>query len=215
MAQQNILPDPNHGRAADGEESSSSSDRGPGFAGVKLSSNQQIMSDRTNSGRLVQRSHAYHKWMVDISYNPMTQNDFQEVFAFLLERRTTLAPFYVQLPQYRSQSSNDLPTSASATAGATTLTMSGQDTSNIKVGDLFTITDSNHTNHEKAYMVTKINSTTDVMTFTPPLASEVSQGATVDFSNPKIKVIQVGDTQEYSLNVNNLYSFSLKLEEVQ
>jgi len=215
MAQQNVLPDPNHGRAKDGEESSSAANLGPGFASVKLSSNQQVMSDRTNSGRLVQRSHAYHKWSVDITYNPMTKEDFQEVFAFLLERRSTLAPFFVQLPQHRGHSSSDnRSTTALAAAGATTMTLQN-DTAHLVVGDLFTVTDSNNTDHKKAYMVTKVNTSTDVITFTPPLAKEVSSGATAVFQNPLIKVIQTGDTQQYSLNSNNLYSFSLKLEEVQ
>lgn len=215
MAQQNTLPDPNHGRSKDGETSSNASDKGPGFKSVSLTSNQKIMTDRTNSGRLVQRSHAYHKWTVNIEYNPMTRAEFQEVYAFLLERKTTLAPFFVQLPQYRDHSSSDnRSTTASASAGATTLTLQN-DTAHLAVGDMFTITDSNNTDHKKAYMVTKINTTTDVITVTPPLAKDVSSGATVTFENPKIRVIQVGDTQEYSLNTNNLYSFSLKLEEVQ
>lgn len=220
MAQQNTLPDPNFRRADDGDDASGS--YGPGFASVKLGSDHKIMTDRTNSGRITQRSHAYQKFTIDITYNPMTKEEFLPVYAFLLERRTTLEPFYVQLPQYRGQTTattinTDISGDVVQNAGNTVISLGNNDANNIDIGDLFTITDSNHTDHEKAYMVTKITQTGsfDTITITPPLAKEVSNGASLQFVNPKIKVIQVGGVQQYSLNSNNLYSFSLKLEEVQ
>ena len=220
MAQQNTLPDPNFRRADDGDDASGS--YGPGFASVKLGSNQKIMTDRTNSGRITQRSHAYHKFTIDITYNPMTKAEFLPVYAFLMERRTTMAPFYVQLPQYRGQTTatginTDNSGNTSQPSGNTVVSLANNDANDVNIGDLFTINDSNHTDHEKAYMVTKITQTGsyDTITITPPLAKEVSDGASLTFVNPKIKVIQVGDVQQSSLNSNNLYSFSLKLEEVQ
>ena len=221
MAQQNILPDPNNRRSVGGDDASGSF--GPGFASVKLSSTQKIMRDRTNSGRLVQRFHAYHNWNIDITYNPMTKEEFLPVYAFLLERRTTLAPFFVKLPQYIGQSPATAQTSGSNNiAGTTEIRVEDDDASNIGVGELFTF--NNPSDHKKAYMVTKIdqsNSGYDLITITPPLSKTVPDGANLEFADygsvkaPLIKVVQIGDTQEYSLNTNNLYSFSLKLEEVQ
>lgn len=224
MAQQNILPDPNNRRSLGGDDGSGS--YGPGFKAVELSSNQKVMTDRTNSGRLVQRSHSYHKWTVNIEYNPMTKEEFLPVYAFLLERRSTLAPFYVKLPQYLGQSpatAQVTGTSASINiAGSTQVRIDNNDGNNMGVGELFTF--SAPSDHKKAYMVTKIDQTNsgyDLLTITPPLAKTVPSGANLQFADygsvkaPLIKVVQVGDTQQYSLNTNNLYSFSLKLEEVQ
>lgn len=220
MAQQNILPDPVNRRSVTGDDASGS--YGPGFASVKLSSNQKIMTDRTNSGRFIQRSHAYHSWIVDIEYNPMTKAEFLPVYAFLLERRSTLDPFYVKLPQYAGQSPSTAQTSGSNIAGTTQIQVEDNDASNIGVGELFTF--DNPSDHKKAYMVTKIdqsNSGYDLISITPPLSKTVLAGANLRFADtgsvkaPLIKVVQVGDTQEYSLNTNNLYSFSLKLQEVQ
>ena len=77
---------------------------------------------------------------------------------------------------------------------------------------LFTIADSADSSHTKAYIVTQVNSST--LTITPGLAKAVTGGASLDFADPKIKVIQTSDNREYGLSVDNLYSFSLKLEEV-
>lgn len=214
MAVQNILPDPNYGRDYAGEESSSSQFKGAGFRSVKLSSDQSIMEDRTNSGRLVQRIHGYHKWTIDIEYNPMTRAEFLPVYSFLLERKTTLTPFYVVLPQHITTIA-PFSTISLTNAGNTSLPLSGVDAGEILPMYLFNIVDSNDSNHNKTYMITSVDTATDVITFTPPLAKSVSGGAEVQFATPKIKVIQIGSTQEYSLNSNNLYSFSLKLEEVQ
>ncbi len=54
-----------------------------------------------------------------------------------------------------------------------------------------------------------------IVYFTPPLQRDVAQGAGCDFGNPNIRVILKSDVQSYSLGTNNLYQFSLKLEEAQ
>lgn len=90
MAIQNILPDPNNLINTAGLDSGTAS---PGFASVKLSSNQPIMRDRTRSGRLVSRAVSYHLWNIDISYNPMTKSQFNPIYGFLLEKQGSLKPF--------------------------------------------------------------------------------------------------------------------------
>ena len=49
--------------------------------------------------------------------------------------------------------------------------------------------------------------------FSPPLVSATSDTSPLDFTEPRIRVIQAADVQEYSLGVNGLYKFSLKVEE--
>lgn len=215
MSQQNVLPDPNHGRASDGTANNAAANLGPGFKSVRLSSKQNIITDRTNSGRVLQRYHTYHNWEISLSYNPLTEAEFQEVYAFLLERKTTLEPFFVQLPQYRGQSATTTQTGSSVTeAGSPTIVLANGHAANCGIGDLFTITDSANTNHKKAYKITKKDTSTHTITITPPLAKRVTASQTINLVNPLIKVIQTGDIQ-YSLNSKNLYEFSLKLEEVQ
>ncbi len=116
-----------------------------------------------------------------------------------------------------------------ASAGSTSFLIDGMSSSDPKVGDLFTITDSADSNHTKAYMVTRIetNSTYNTATspqpasdervlhFTPGLQRAVSDNSVINFHNPKIRVLMTSDVQEYSLNADNLYSFSLNLEEAQ
>jgi hypothetical protein len=48
----------------------------------------------------------------------------------------------------------------------------------------------------------------------PPISRAVSSGATINFVNPKFRVVQKGDTMEYDLDTDNLYQFSLSLEEI-
>jgi hypothetical protein len=205
MAIQNILPDPNNLINTAGLDSGTAS---PGFASVKLSSNQPIMRDRTRSGRLVSRAVSYHLWNIDISYNPMTKSQFNPIYGFLLEKQGSLKPFFVELPQYRGQGVSS-KTASSGLAGSTTLTVNN--ITDIEAGMMFNINDNTDSTHTKAYVITRASSTT--ITFTPGLQNAVTSGAAVNFTNPKIRVIQSGDVQEYSLNTNNLYSFSLKLEE--
>ena len=49
--------------------------------------------------------------------------------------------------------------------------------------------------------------------FNPPLVTAVSNGSTLDFTAPKIRVIKQGDVTGYDLGVDGLYKFDLQLEE--
>tara|TARA_R100001460_G_scaffold33514_4_gene65563 strand:+ start:344 stop:1066 length:723 start_codon:yes stop_codon:yes gene_type:complete len=233
----NILPDPNNPIGDAGETGGSA---GVGFASVQLSSEQPTMRDFTNSGRILARAIARHQWKVNISYNPMTEAEFNPVYTFLLHRRGGLNPFFVSLPQYRVPqdvtfasyaASNNLEAIASYSAGVTQVILGKTGYSNTTnktptPGDLFTVSGTN-SNHLKAYMVTRVENSSNYQTgttqpstsqvkiyFTPGFSKGVGQGDDFLFHNPLIKVI-AKDTQQYSLDTNNLYKYSLQLEEVQ
>ena len=208
MAIQNTLPDPSNQITDAGQSGSGSF--GPGFQSVKLTSVQPIMRDRTNSGRIISRSHAYHKWEVQISYNPLTKDEFDPIYTFLMDKRGSLQPFFVSLPQYKNSGITSRTISTTVSAGKTTVIVNSS--TNIKPGMLFTIADSQDTSHTKAYMVSQVSGTS--VKISPALAKNVVGGAALNFADPKLKVIQTSDTREYTLNTNNLYSFALKLEEV-
>lgn len=233
---QDVLPDPNNNIGNAGQATGSA---GPGFASVKVTSEQPYMSTRTNSGRLIARAQAAHKWKINIKYNPMTRAEFEPIYTFLLQRRGPLNPFYVSLPQYRTPQDSDfaahvasenLEVTAAYDAGTTIMTLDGStydaSTDNYpSPGDMFTV-DGTDSNHKKAYMVTRVETNADYLGtqptadqarihFVPGLARAVANNDDILFHNPLIKVIRVGNVEEYDLNTNNLYQFSLNLEEVQ
>ena len=240
---QNTLPDPSNpiSYAGSSKTTNTGSAAGPGYASVQLTSEQPTLRDRTNSGRILARAIAAHKWKIAIKYNPMTQTEFDPIYSFLLNRRGGMNPFFVSLPQYSAPKDATFAASSftsqtaagTASAGAiviSTTTNSYNSTTNgtPRPGDLFTINSPTNSNHLKAYMVTRVESYDDYQAnlsqpstsqlrvyFTPGLSKSVAIGDSLVFTNPKIKVILSNDVQQYSLNANNLYEYSLNLEEVQ
>lgn len=112
-------------------------------------------------------------------------------------------------------------------AGSPTIVMAGISTGSPSPGDFFTISDVD-TNHKKVYKVLRVEDINNyqigaaIPTATqrriwtqPPIVRTVTNGAIINFINPRFRVIQKGDTMEYDLDSDNLYQFSLSLEEIQ
>ena len=236
---QTTLPDPNNGVAAGGQVSSSAGDKGPGFASITVTSGTPIQVSRTNSGRVISRSAAGHKYEMKIKYNPMTREQFEPIYSFLLQHDGRLNPFFVELPQQYTSRSSTFTTHAGSNTitnlhalvqGADFMYQSGHSTDqskNPQIGDMFTIADSNDSLHKKAYRVTRVmtngtyheqhsqpTTAQRIIYFNPPLQRKVAITQTIDYT-PKIRVILKNDIQSYSLGTNNLFSFSLDLEEAQ
>jgi len=238
-----VLPDPTNPVGLGGQAlgTGSGGTAGPGFASLSFSSEAPIQLSRTNSGRVITRSIAGHKWTIGIKYNPMTREDFEPVFNFLLEKSGRLNPFFVKLPQQATsrnaaftsyQGGNAIDTAAALTAGAGFMYQDGHSTTEAtqpQPGDMFTLTDTNDSLHTKAYRVTRVMSngayntavhdsapstSQRIIYFTPNLQRAVPQNVVVDYT-PLIRVIQKSDIQSYSLGTNNLFEFSLNLEEAQ
>jgi len=237
-----ILPDPNNpiGDAGQALTTGNGGVAGPGFKSIKISSNQPTQVSRTNSGRTITRRMAGQRWDINVTYNPMTRDQFEPVFNFLL-MKGRLNPFYVQLPNqysgrvsaFGSHTSSNTPTAATAlNQGAQFMLQAGHSTTastTPKPGDMFTITDTDDTLHTKAYRVTRVmalntyhtglhsnpTSSQRLVYFSPPLAKGVSSGSGIDYYQPLFRVIMKNDVQEFNLGTNNLYTFSLNLEEAQ
>ena len=227
----NRLPDPVF-KITEAGENSNSGLAGPGFASVKFSSDQPISVSRTNSGRVITRAIVSHRWKIQITYNPMTRNEFEPVYNFLLEKRGRLKPFFVKLPQHspRTTTSGTYTIQGPVTAGTSSLlTTVGSLSGGLRPGDMININDSQNSNHTKAYQIIKVNDSTNKLSsdsdlntaserrlfIVPPLARDVTNSSTVTYATPLIRVIQTSDVQEYDLGTNNLYQFSLNLEEAQ
>jgi len=236
-----ILPDPNNPIGIGGQSlaTGSGGTDGPGFASVTFSSEAPIQTSRTNSGRVITRSIAGHKWNINITYNPMTRDQFEPVYSFLLEKNGKLNPFFVQLPQHMlsrntafASANPTITTATTGSKGAGFILTAGHNTTETtqpQPGDMFVIQDSNDSLHTKAYRVTRVmgNGTYNsaihsqpttsqrIVYFTPHLQRDVASGATCDFGGPLVRVMLKSDVQSYSLGTNNLFQFSLNLEEAQ
>ena len=98
---------------------------------------------------------------------------------------------------------------------------------NPRPGDIFTISDSNNSNHTKLYMITRTETNSDYNSnvgsqpgssqrrihFTPSLTYSTTNASPLDFTSPLVRVTNTTDTNQYDLKTNGLYSFGLKLEE--
>ena len=94
---------------------------------------------------------------------------------------------------------------------------------------LINFADSNNSNHKKAYQVVRVHTRANKLAsdsalntsderriyVVPPVEKDVTDNSTITYTNPLIRVVQSSDIQEYSLGTNNLYTFSLNLEEAQ
>ena len=231
----NRLPDPAFNVAPDGSTTNAGAgDFGPGFASVKFTSEQPVSMTRTNSGRVITRAIVGHHWKIEISYHPMTRAEFEPIYNFLEERRGRLKPFFVVLPQYASPqtaSSGTISTSGTISSGATNFLAQGTSVSGLNLGrgDMITFNDSSNSNHLKAYKIVRVHTATNKLSsdsaldqtnerryyVSPPIEKEITSGSTVVYTNPLIRVINTKDVIEYDLGTNNLYQFSLTLEEAQ
>ena len=227
------LPDPNFGVGEDGS-SSNSAITGPGFSSVQFSSERPISISRTNSGRVISRAIVGQRWRIQISYNPMTRDEFEPVYNFL-QARGRLIPFFVSLPQHKdsrnSSLSGTIRTDGAVVAGATNVRLDGFSdnvaANGLRPGDMITFTDTSNSNHKKAYQINKVltnsnflagnqpNSGERIVYVTPPIEKAIANNMVVNYENVLIRVMMTTDVIEYSLGTNNLYEFSLNLEECQ
>jgi len=234
-----ILPDLDYSITDAGFPGGSGDDTGQGFVSVSLASIQTVSRDTTIGGYLVNRTNAYHKWLIDLKYNPLTLEQFSPIYNFIMQKKGSLEPFYVSLPQHKAPKNalfaayvqgETISTVAANQAGVHSMligTWAGNDYSDglPSFGDLFTIDDPNDSLHTKAYMINRVETYSDYLSgnqptstnirihFTPGLQRYTYSGSEIIFNNPLIRVEQLQDIQEYSLGYDNLYSFALKLQE--
>jgi len=116
MAFQNILPDPNNTIGDTGKATVNGA--GPGYKSVSVTSKQDVMNDRTNSGRVITRIASGHSWELAITYNPLTRSEFEPLNSFLLHKKGRLLPFFVSLPQNKAPQSATFATTVRPTTEA-------------------------------------------------------------------------------------------------
>ena len=224
---QDTLPDPSNPIGTAGQNTGTN---GPGYRSVALSSKSKTMKSITNSGRMVRRSNGLHSWDISISYNPMTREEFEPINAFLMHKRGSFDSFFVSLPQHKEpqnagflahlNNSNVISVyhpgdGGVLAAGRTSLSADGMPSTASyapEPGDMFTI----ETSTAGTFAGSSAPSSDQrIIHFIPALVKSVTNDSVIKFLNPKIRVVLSSDVQEHSLDVDGLYSFSLKLEESQ
>ena len=225
----NILPDPSYYWGVAGEDPNSITSGtyptppttyGPGFSSVSLNSSETIMKARYNSNILERKADIYHKWLININYNSLPAEEFYPLYTFLLLKQETLTPFYVQLPQFANQSQSIQLLSTSYPKGASAITTG-------IIHDKTPGTILTFGNYSKVYTITRVETETESLTsdpvnpgeerlhITPSLQTAIDSGSdSLKFIDVMFKVNIVGNALSYTLNSKNLFSFSLKLEEV-
>jgi hypothetical protein len=156
------------------------------------------------------------------------------VHSFLLDRGR-LKPFFISLPQYldtrKTTLSDTILVDGAVTAGDAYVRLDGFSddvaANGLRPGDMITFSDSNNSNHLKAYKITKVFTNSNYLTglqpntgerivYThPPIEKDISDNAVVNYTETLVRVIMTTDVVEYTLGTNNLYQFSLNLEEAQ
>ena len=163
MAVQNTLPDPVNTIDKEGTDASGGT-AGPGFKTVKLTSSQPVLVDRSRSGIAYRRVNQFHQWKIDITYNKLTETQFNTVYPFLLQRQSFQEAFYVELPQYQYSTRSGINYAAQGAlaqpAGQQYFqTETSGDLTSLNKGDMFTISDPSDVTHLKAYKITSIDDT--------------------------------------------------------
>ena len=153
-----------------------------------------------------------------------------------------LKPFFVPLPQYDNpqddsfaQSNLTLDVANAVSAGSTEVILdvtgsfqganyNSNDDGSLRPGDMITFSDPQDSNHLKAYKITRVRTPQSdnptaanrmVIGVSPSLQKDVAVNAFLVYKNPKIKVVLKSDVVSYELKNDNLYSYSLQMEEVQ
>jgi hypothetical protein len=217
----NVLPTPLVRWGDAGEENAITGNFGAGFAGVKLTSESPKLKSMPNSARREIQEASHQIWNISITYNPMTRDDFDPIFSFLRRKSMFMEPFFVALPQYAAQTATNKPTTAAYLRGADVVEVLDPIGTPIapSPGSIC-----HYENDNKIYMVTRVENDTvfaqdapaagvERIHLTPKLQKDYN--ADLIFTDPMFYVKQASDVTSYSLNHNNLYSFSLSLEEVR
>ena len=232
------IPDPNFKINTAGIEDAGGA-AGPGFVTMNVRLRSPIGKNNSIKGRTTLSARTRPLWQLDIRYNPLTQVEFAPVYNFTTEKRGSLKPFYVSVPQYKAPkdatfaafvTGTTITSGITEVAGSSSLEITNAAWSTNtygsglpKAGDIFTITDSTDSLHTQVYMISHIDTyaVNDTLPtsgsirlhFFPGLQRGTPSGSTITFDNPLFRVTQTQDIQEYELGNDNLYTFSLKLEE--
>ena len=185
---------------------------------ANVGSAQNTIVSVTTSGRIQARQIDGQKFTITLDYAPMSRSNFAPIKAFIMKQRAKLNTFTVIPPivsNAQGVASGTISVDGAISAGATTCTIDGMDTSTsdiLKAGDYFRFA-----GQDKVYMAVadldSDGSGEGTLTFEPPLRSDVANDIALVYDNVDFTVRLSNDIQEYSIVTNDLYKYQIDLIE--
>jgi hypothetical protein len=188
------------------------------FRAVNFRSNQKTLFSETDSGKTFRRQVQGQRFSFTVSYPPMKRTEFAPIMAFIMKQRARKENFTITLPSYFNALGSETGTllvNGAHSVADTTIAIDGfasDGAGRLKAGDLIKFA------HDKVYMIIDdVTSSSNAATVTiePPLRTALTNNSSVAYDSIQFTVHLASDVQEYSLGTNNLYTFSLNLEEAQ
>jgi hypothetical protein len=183
----------------------------PEFQAINLESRHNNVMSETVSGRMQVRTLGGQRWSFTAKYNPMTREEFQPVFAFVMSQQGRFGTFTI-VPPVIGDASGDVSgtalVNATTAAGATSVAMDGI-TGTIKAGDFIKFA-----SHSKVYMVTADRAGAGSVSIEPPLVSGVTDNEAITYDSVPFLMRLANDVQSYNLASNEYYEYELDMIEV-
>ena len=183
----------------------------PEFEAINLESRHNNVMSETVSGRMQVRTLGGQRWSFTAKYNPMTREEFQPVFAFVMSQQGRFGTFTI-VPPVIGDASGDVSgtalVNATTAAGATSVAMDGI-TGTIKAGDFIKFA-----SHSKVYMVTADRAGAGSVSIEPPLVSGVTDNEAITYDSVPFLMRLANDVQSYNLASNEYYEYELDMIEV-
>jgi len=183
----------------------------PEFQAINLESRHNNVMSETVSGRMQVRTLGGQRWSFTAKYNPMTREEFQPVFAFVMSQQGRFGTF-TNVPPVIGDASGDVSgtalVNATTAAGATSVAMDGI-TGTIKAGDFIKFA-----SHSKVYMVTADRAGAGSVSIEPPLVSGVTDNEAITYDSVPFLMRLANDVQSYNLASNEYYEYEPDMIEV-
>ena len=119
------LPDPINRIGWAGNPDDVGGQYGPGFSSYKLKQVRPTMQSMFNSSSRYASESVEGHWEIDVTYNKLPREEFNVLFAFLGLKRQSLEPFYIELPEFSSQTTTSKTTSSLSDQGTSLLVTDG------------------------------------------------------------------------------------------
>ena len=183
----------------------------PEFQAIDLQSRHNTLISESISGKIQARSIGGQRWSFSAKYNPMTREEFNPVYAFVISQQGMLGQFTIVPPVISSTSGTATGTMAVngiTSSGTGTVPIDGI-TGIIKAGDFIKFA-----NHSKVYMVTADRDGAGDMTIEPELVADVADDEEITYTSVPFTMRLANSIQSYSLSANEYYEYEIDMIEV-
>lgn len=178
---------------------------------IKITSIAPTLTSVTHSLKRQARSRGGQRWLMDISYPPLSRADFAPIWAFAQKQQGQYGTFTYQPPIYKDTSGTATGTllvnnAAGYAAGSSTIASDGL-TGTLKAGDFIKFA-----SHDKVYTLTDDGSTS--LSIEPALLESVADNEAITYNDVPFTMAFDNDMQEMSVSVGGFVSYKISLVEV-